>query len=129
MAKTIEEKAKAYDKAIKIARRLYNNKVTDPAVEIAIEEMFSEEELIEDEKIRKELMHTIQLAYDCGFSVTKEQHDKFISWIEKQGEHKQEWKPSKEQMTDLLQACNFFNANLNPLGKRLNILLEQLKAL
>ena len=40
----------------------------------------------EDEKIRKELINTINLAYDCGIAITKENLDKYLAWLEKQGE-------------------------------------------
>ena len=42
----------------------------------------------EDEKVRKELIKAINLAYDCGIAITKENRDKYLAWIEKQGEQK-----------------------------------------
>lgn len=42
----------------------------------------------EDERIRKDLIGTVHLAYDCGCSLNKEQRDKYITWLEKQGEDK-----------------------------------------
>lgn len=35
----------------------------------------------EDEKVRKDLIGTIHLAYDCGVSLNKEQHDKAIACL------------------------------------------------
>jgi hypothetical protein len=46
----------------------------------------------EDEKVKKELIYTINLAYDCGIAITKENRDKYLAWIEKQGEQKVEVK-------------------------------------
>ena len=57
---TIEQKAKAYDEAIKRARELYNSEETSADVEIACENIFPE--LIkesEDERVRKEFCKDI----------------------------------------------------------------------
>ena len=40
----------------------------------------------EDEKVKKELINAINLAYDCGIAITKENRDKYLAWIEKQGD-------------------------------------------
>lgn len=42
----------------------------------------------EDEKVKKELINAINLAYDCGIAITKENRDKYLAWIERQGEQK-----------------------------------------
>ena len=42
----------------------------------------------EDEKVKKELIKAINLAYDCGIAITKENRDKYLAWIERQGEQK-----------------------------------------
>ena len=85
---TPEEKAKAYDKAIKVARSKIKNDKDNVLYEEDITDIFPELKENENEKIRKELIETIHLAYDCGFSLNKKQHDKYIAWIEKQGEQK-----------------------------------------
>ena len=41
-----------------------------------------------DECIKKELINAINLAYDCGIAITKENRDKYLAWIERQGEQK-----------------------------------------
>lgn len=38
----------------------------------------------DDERIRKELINTVNLAYDCGIAITKENRDKYLAWLEKQ---------------------------------------------
>ena len=84
---SIEEKAKAYDKAIERARKYYEE-TSNNVYKSMLEQIFPELKESEDEKIRKELIETIHLAYDCGCSLNKEQRDKYLAWIEKQGEQK-----------------------------------------
>ena len=72
---TIEEKAKAYDSVReKIAIRFGSN---------VADEIFSEYEESEDERIRKELIAMVRLSCTNGDDI-----DKKIAWIEKQGEQK-----------------------------------------
>ena len=40
----------------------------------------------EDEKIRKELINVINEFYDCYLAITKKNRDKYIAWLEKQGD-------------------------------------------
>ena len=52
----------------------------------------------EDEKVRKELMNVINLSYDCGIAITKENRDRYIAWLEKQGERKETtWNKEDEE--------------------------------
>jgi len=83
------EKAKAYDEVRdKIALRFGAN---------VAKEIFSQFEESEDERIRKELIETIHLAYDCGCSLDREQRDKYLAWLEK-GKQNPAW--SKEDITN-----------------------------
>lgn len=42
----------------------------------------------EDGNIKKELINTINLAYDCGIAITKENRDKYVAWLERRCEEK-----------------------------------------
>lgn len=73
---SIEEKANAYDKVRnKIAARFGTN---------VAQEIFSEYEESEDEKIRKELINFLQLPHPKFVGERKQ--EKWLVWLEKQGE-------------------------------------------
>lgn len=78
----IEEKAKAYDEALKKARQLCCYPTTKPFIS-DLQDLFPELKGSEDEKIRKAILEHIQL---CTESIPD--RDKFIDWLEKQGEKK-----------------------------------------
>ena len=50
-----------------------------------IENTFPELKESEDESVRKELINIMNLSYDCGIAITKENRDRYIAWLEKQG--------------------------------------------
>lgn len=86
--KTIEEKAKAYDKALQIARKINNGEgVTAPSDWTICETIFPELKESEDEKIRKWIITQLELKSDVN-----NPHDlelmilKSIAWLEKQGD-------------------------------------------
>lgn len=83
--KTIEQKALAYDEAIRKAKDMLSYKEVRQE---DIEYLFPELRESENERIRKELIITIKSSYACGIT-TKEKRDKFIAWLEKQGEKPQ----------------------------------------
>ena len=76
---SIEEKAKAYDKAIKIAMNNPNCFVKD-----VIEDIFPELKESEEEWIRQRIIQAIRLRAD---DMNEEWSDE-IAWLEKQGEQK-----------------------------------------
>jgi len=80
---TIEEKAKAYDKAIERAKRMFSEK--------EVNYLFPEFKESNDEKIRKVLRERI-IRYDPNNEILiKEEgisQKQFLDWIERQGEHK-----------------------------------------
>ena len=88
---TQEEKAKAYDKAVKKAEILY--KVSEPmsSCNVIIETIFPELAESKDEQIRKGLIALLKFGLeDCnaiapGYNITKEEA---ITWLENQNEHK-----------------------------------------
>ena len=76
---SIEEKAKAYDEVReKIAIRFGSN---------VADEIFSRFEMSEDEKIRKGIINYFQCQSEEE-PTRKEIHNKWIAWLEKQGEQK-----------------------------------------
>jgi hypothetical protein len=86
--KTIEQKAKAYDKAIERAKEINNEHKAQP-FDVMLK-VFPELAEPEDERIRKEIVDFICWATDRG-CITKEQREKsnsWLAWLEKQGEQK-----------------------------------------
>lgn len=86
---TIEEKAKAYDEAIKRVENIKTGKckTTFMFTEGLFEHIFPELKESEDEKIKQELIeyHKIQAFLD---GKPNNKHVKFVAWLEKQGEQK-----------------------------------------
>lgn len=74
---TIEQKAKAYDEAIEVARKYWNSPRTCIDIDV-LPELFPEIKELDDEEIRKELISMCQ-------TLGKEE---WIAWLEKQGEQK-----------------------------------------
>lgn len=80
---SIQEKAERYDKAIEIARYYYNDRAMPIGTNFKIEKMFPElKEESEDDKIRRALIKDIDVAMPI------ETAQKYIAWLEKQGEKK-----------------------------------------
>lgn len=93
---SIEEKAKAYDNALEIAKGLYAKDAPDS---LHLERMFPQLKESEDERIRKSLIDMLK---------NDEKHYlKEIAWLEKQGEQKQETSYLKFDFDDILalQCC------------------------
>lgn len=86
---TQKEKAKAYDKAIEKLRSLHDDYDTISTlidVKEELEEIFPELKETEDEKIRKDIISFLQLPHPQF--VGKREQEKWIAWLEKQGEQK-----------------------------------------
>ena len=92
---TQEEKAKAYDKALEIAKawcKLDNNDLCNDDLET----LFPELKESEDEKIRKDVLAFIRRE---GQHIDKYKWHKWITWLEKQGEKQKKvsiWKHWKD---------------------------------
>jgi len=82
---TTEEKAKAYDKSFKIAQELYNNPNSSNIGKGYVCTVFPELKESEDEKIRNEIILYIGAKDDISLNT----HNKWLSWLEKQGEKPQ----------------------------------------
>lgn len=94
---TIEEKAKAYDKALEIARQYYNDKAMPIGTNFKLEKMFPVLTESEDERIKKKVIGVLklniagaesQMQASRGVDRTFEIYacNKVIAWLEKQGE-------------------------------------------
>lgn len=86
---TIEQKARAYDESLERAKAIYQGSYKPDMAAIIAETLQNvfpalKESEDEDERIRKELIHTINLAYDCGIAITIGCRDKYLAWLEKQ---------------------------------------------
>lgn len=73
---TIEEKAKAYDEALKQAKFYHGNCPSEPERK-KLEKMFPVLHESEDERIRKEIISALKFANDGGV------YDKHIAYLEK----------------------------------------------
>ena len=78
---SIEEKAQAYDHALQVLHK-YDGANIMFSYDLKME-MFPELKESDNDKIRKELINTINLAYDCGIAITIENRDKYLAWLEK----------------------------------------------
>ena len=93
---TEKEKAKAYDKAIERAKKLYGNGVT--------EDIFPELKEDDTERIRKNCIHFLELQkqhHAATFEI-----EECIDWLKKQRKSKSYWKPTEEQYEALDYAYN-----------------------
>jgi len=89
MIKTVEEKAKAYDKAKYIMKEYLESGNAGVIAENTIKKAFPELVEPEDERIRKELLQIAKKSEDSFYMVmTPEKRKHLITWLEKQGEQK-----------------------------------------
>jgi len=79
---TQEEKAKRYDEVLKRAKQLLETPVAYDR--FTIEKIFHELKESEDERIRKEIIEFLQLPLPQF--VGKRNYEKWVAWLEKQGE-------------------------------------------
>ena len=131
---TQEEKAKAYDEAIKKLRSLHDDYDTiSTLIEVKeeLEEIFPELKETEDEKIRKELLeHCKNQAkpyIDTGNKCPQIQS--WIAWLEKQGEQKPvEWNEEDDYMLESI-ISDFYGGHKSSIGqdKWLKSLREKFK--
>ena len=81
MELSIEQKAKRYDEAIEIAKKINNEQQTQPFN--IMTRVFPELKESEDERIRNEIILYIGARNDISLDI----HNKWLSWLEKQGEN------------------------------------------
>ena len=88
---SIEEKAKRYDKAKYIMEEYLKSGNAGVIAENTIKHAFPELKESEDERIRKELISDIKIAIPIEIS------QRYIDWLEKQGEPKPAWSEEDEK--------------------------------
>ena len=101
---SIEEKAKAYDEAIKRARE-YDFSLTGVCAGDVIEDIFPELKESEDEKIRGKLVEYFLHYPDHEITYYDLKADSVIAWLEKQGE---ETIPLKEIILNVWELGNYW---------------------
>ena len=92
--KTIEEKARAYDKVINKLSRLMEKGVEPLITRADVQDFFPELKESEDEKIKKAIKKVI-INYDRSVEVKT---DDMLAWLEKQGEQKPIWTDNDRTM-------------------------------
>ena len=98
---TIEEKARAYDEALKRADSLTEKYGGREFAEYAFPELAESE----DERIRKQLIDAIKIGRsNSGISFTEEAASRYIAWLEKQKEQKEQKVDIDKLRRDLYQS-------------------------
>lgn len=104
---TEKEKAKAYDEAIERAKKWQNAPNTDKIPIYGnriIEEIFPELKEDDDERIKKNCIHFLELQKQHHAAIFE--IEECIDWLEKQRKPKSYWKPTEEQYEALDYAYN-----------------------
>lgn len=110
---SIEEKAKAYDKALKVANKYKDTHIMFPSIK---KEMFPELAESEDERIRKTLLGYFK-DQDAQYTFRGLINQEVIAWLEKQGEHKsiddvaKEVTKNKDATISFLKSAGIMNEN------------------
>ena len=99
---TIEDKAKAYDGALERAKKLHGKY----CINNVLESLFPELKESEDEKIRKEIINYFKCQSRDEPS-RKNIHNKWIVWLEKQGEQKLLIEKLPEEMKTIGKSLGF----------------------
>ena len=99
---TIEDKAKAYDGALERAKKLHGKY----CINNVLESLFPELKESEDEKIRKEIINYFKCQSRDEPS-RKDIHNKWIVWLEKQGEQKLLIEKLPEEMKTIGKSLGF----------------------
>lgn len=124
--KTVEQKAKAYDKAVQEASIAYKD--GDKYLKATLERIFPELSEPDDERIRKDIIRV--LKGEISFTSEKE-NEKYIAWLEKQGK-KSVWTDNDRIMAftllrDVTQMTHLSNEGKNERLEWLNTLEDRLK--
>ena len=102
---SVEEKAKRYDEALERTRELYSQHWVEWS-DKDIESIFPELKESEDEEIRKEIISFLQLPHPQFVGERKQ--EKWIAWLEKQGQKPVEW--SEEDETKIKSIITFLKS-------------------
>ena len=96
---SIEQKAKAYDEAINVAKSKIKNDKDHVLYENDITEIFPELTESDDERIRKELISFVRgmlVCHDKPNTERDEKYESWIAWLENQYEQKLAWSEEDE---------------------------------
>ena len=93
---SIEGKATRYDQAIKVAKSKIKNDKDHVLYEDDVIEIFPELIESEDERIRKNCIHFLELQTEHHAAIFE--IEECIAWLEKQGEQKPAWSEEDEIM-------------------------------
>jgi len=99
---SIEEKAKAYDEALKVLHKYDGANIMFS--QSLKEEMFPELKESEDERIRKALIELVKFSKKSCFEILKDQSfnivsmNEMLTWLEKQVEQKSGWNEDDERI-------------------------------
>ena len=124
--KTVEQKAKAYNKAVKEASIAYKD--GDKYLKATLERIFPELSEPDDERIRKDIIRV--LKGEISFTSEKE-NEKYIAWLEKQCK-KSVWTDNDRIMAftllrDVTQMTHLSNKGKNERLEWLNTLEDRFK--
>lgn len=125
---TREQKAKAYDKAVKEASIAYKDE--DKHLKATLERIFPELKESEDERIRKDIIEMLRNWASVHY-ITKEQFSERMAWLEKQGK-KSVWTDNDRIMAftllrDVEQMTHISNEGKNERLEWLNTLEDRFK--
>ena len=108
----VEEKARRYDEAIKVANKYKDTHIMFPQIK---DEIFPELAESEDERIRKELIEFLK-EEEAKADITSKRSKtlcKYINWLEKQGQ-----KPQGKSALDAAEEKNVDNQNCVKLANK-----------
>lgn len=123
---TIEEKAKAYDRALANAKEQAIDGYLDAVAVIDIFPELAESEDEDDEKIRKSIIEFVKQNKSFHYLLGVSKEDA-VAWLEKQGEQKPaEWSKEDERNFDIIYGI-IYNSCIAEDASRLNAWLLSLK--
>ena len=88
-------KAKAYDEALELMKDCIPDE--NGLVHVRPEEIFSEFETSEDERVRKEIEQLIQCMHDAD-----PRKERWLAWLEKQSEHLENYDEAEKEKADFV---------------------------
>lgn len=101
MKLTIEQKAKRYDEAIEIARKIKNGEpINVPNGTVIPDVIFPELKEDENDRIRRVIIEHFVGSHSCMFPYKGFTKEQIIDWLEKQGEQKSQGKSALEAIKE-----------------------------
>jgi len=112
------------EKRLERAKEYYYDGGTPEYTKFALEDIFPELKESDDELTRKDLLEYVKHCV-CDRDVCKEERDKWLAWLEKQGEPK--W--SEEDKKSIEDFINHFIEDYSPLSNNELNVVNWLKSL